>query len=66
MEKPTTTQMAAVKQVLWYIKGTLNNGCVYLKKQLDMDLNGYYDTDLIGDIDDRKSTIGILYFLVAV
>lgn len=63
MEKPTTTHMAAVKQILRYIKGTLNIGCVYLKKQPDMDLVGYCDSDLAGDIDDRKSTTGILYFL---
>ncbi|KAF2310093.1 hypothetical protein GH714_006509 [Hevea brasiliensis] len=63
MEKPTTTHMAAVKQVLRYIKGTLNSGCVYSKKQPDMSLVGYCDSDLAGDIDDRKSTTGILFFL---
>lgn len=63
MEKPTTSHMAAVKQVLRYIKGTINLGCVYLKKQSDMGLIGYCDSDLAGDIDDRKSTTGVLYFL---
>ncbi|KAF2293026.1 hypothetical protein GH714_035170 [Hevea brasiliensis] len=62
MEKPTTTHMAAVKQVLRYIKGTLNSGCVFSKKQPDMSLVGYCDSDLAGDIDDRKSTTGILFF----
>jgi hypothetical protein len=31
MEKPTTEHLAAVKQVLRYVKGTLDHGCMYKK-----------------------------------
>ena len=33
MEAPTTAHMTDVKQILRYVKGTLNLGCVYLKEQ---------------------------------
>ncbi|KAL8161831.1 hypothetical protein V2J09_013320 [Rumex salicifolius] len=63
MEAPTTTHMNVVKQILRYVKGTLNLGCFYVKKQPKEELIGYSDSDLIGDIDDRKSTTGVIYFL---
>ncbi|RVW63782.1 Retrovirus-related Pol polyprotein from transposon TNT 1-94 [Vitis vinifera] len=56
MEKPTTEHMAAVKHILRYVKGTLNLGCVYEKKEGSLELIGYSDSDLAGDTDDRKST----------
>lgn len=63
MQSPTTTHLAAVKQILRYVKGTLNLGCVYEKNQKNGDLVGYSDSDLAGDIDDRKSTTGVIFFL---
>ena len=65
MEAPTTEHWAAVKQILRYIKGTTNFGCVYLreKRKEMVELLGYSDSDLAGDIDDRKSTSGVAYFL---
>ena len=65
MEAPTIEHWADVKQILRYIKGTTNFGCVYLReKQKEMvELLGYSDSDLAGDIDDRKSTSGVAYFL---
>ncbi|KAL8166183.1 hypothetical protein V2J09_007682 [Rumex salicifolius] len=62
MEAPTTTHMNDVKQILRYVKGTLNLGCVYVKEQPKEELIGYC-SDLAGDIDDRKSTTGVIYFL---
>ena len=54
-----------MKQILRYIKGTTNFGCVYLreKRKEMVELLGYSDSDLAGDIDDRKSTSGVAYFL---
>ena len=63
MEKPTTEHMAAVKHILRYVKGTLNLGCVYEKKEGSLELIGYSDSDLAGDTDDRKSTSGLIFFL---
>lgn len=62
MENPTTEHLAAVKRVLRYIAGTLHYGCYYKKKQ-EAQLVGYSDSDLAGDIDTRKSTTGVFFFL---
>jgi hypothetical protein len=63
MEKPTTEHMAAVKRVLRYIAGTLDYGCYYTRKEKDAKLIGFSDSDHAGDIDTRRSTSGVLYFL---
>ena len=62
MENPTTEHMAAVKRVLRYISGTLHYGCQYKRKR-EAQLMGYSDSDHAGDIDTRKSTSGVLFFL---
>jgi hypothetical protein len=56
MENLTTEHMVAVKRVLRYIAGTLHFGCYYQRKK---------EAQLIlaGDIDTRKSTTGVLFFL---
>ena len=64
MEAPTSEHLAAVKHILRYVKGTLNFGCSYVKKKgaKDEQLHGYSDSDMAGDVDDRKSTSGVAYF----
>jgi transposase InsO family protein len=64
MECPRSEHMAAVKQILRYIKGSIALGCVY-KRTLDnhLSLTGFTDSDLAGDLDDRKSTTGVMFFL---
>ncbi|KAG8657524.1 hypothetical protein MANES_03G075182v8 [Manihot esculenta] len=64
MEAPTTKHLAAVKQILRYVKGTLHHGCNYNKvEEEEFKLVGYSDSDLARDVDDRKSTTGVIYFL---
>lgn len=64
MESPTTQHLAVVKHILRYVSGTLNFGCYYEKKgSLEPKLVGYCDSDLAGDVDDRKSTTGTVFFL---
>jgi hypothetical protein len=53
----------AVKHILRYVKGTLNSGCIYEKKEGGLVLTGHSDSDHAIDIDDRKSTLGIMFFL---
>jgi hypothetical protein len=66
MEKPREDHRAAVKHLLRYIAGTLDHGVFYSKgKKGDHQLIGYSDTDYAGDVDDRKSTSGMLYCLGA-
>jgi hypothetical protein len=62
MEKPTKEHMMAIKQILRYVKGTINLGCNYRRLSSKPSLLGYSDSDHAGDIDDRKSTTGVLYY----
>jgi hypothetical protein len=64
MEGPTTEHLAVVKRVLRYIAGTLGHGCHYQRRKKEQAvLVGYSDSDLAGDIDTRRSTTGVLFFL---
>ena len=63
MEKPTTEHLAAVKHLLRYIAGTLNFSVTYERGRGALKLMGYSDADLAGDVDDRKSTTGMIFFL---
>jgi hypothetical protein len=62
MEAPTTEHLSMVKHLLRYIAGTLNIGCRYSTSAGVAELVGYSDADLAGDLDDRKSTSGTLFF----
>jgi hypothetical protein len=62
MEAPTTEHLTAVKRILRYVAGTLHYGCFY-KREKEASLVGYSDSDLAGDVDTRKSTSGIFFFL---
>lgn len=62
MEKPTVTHWTAVKQILRYVQGTLSYGCRYVQGG-NGGLLGYSDSDHAGDIGDRKSTSGQVFFL---
>jgi hypothetical protein len=64
MEEPHEDHLVAVKQILRYIAGTSGVGVFYPKKKEDSaELMGYSDSDLTGDLDNRKSTSGVLFFL---
>lgn len=64
MKAPITAHMAAVKQILRYVKDTINYGCYYThKKDSGLKLIGYSDSDFACDINDRKSITGVSYFL---
>uniref|UniRef100_A0ACD5Y6T1 Uncharacterized protein n=1 Tax=Avena sativa TaxID=4498 RepID=A0ACD5Y6T1_AVESA len=64
MEKPTSEHLAAVKHILRYVSGTLNLGLVYHReKERNMQLSGFSDSDMAGDVDDRKSTTGVIFYL---
>jgi hypothetical protein len=52
-----------MKQILRYIRGTLGHGCCYKAGSGELKLTGFSDSDHAGDVDDRKSTSGIVFFL---
>lgn len=63
MERPTAIHQAAIKRILRYIKGTINYGLTYSKGRGNYLLQGFSDSDLAGDVVDRKSTGGMVFYL---
>ena len=62
MEEPIYSHWKALKRVLRYIQGTVSFGLFYSKTE-DYKLVGYSDSDWCGDIDDRKSISGHVFFM---
>lgn len=64
MEEPRQEHLAAVKHLLRYVAGTIDLGVIYQRLQKGNNrLVGYSDSDLGGDVDQRKSTTGVIFFL---
>ncbi|XP_074351075.1 secreted RxLR effector protein 161-like [Apium graveolens] len=63
MERPTKIHQDAVKQILRYVKGTINHGLLYEKNSGNNILTGYSNSDLDGYLDDRKSTGDMIFYL---
>jgi len=64
MEAPSKAHWGVVKHILRYLRGTAGYGCKYeTNTELKPILLGYSDSDFAGDIEDRKSTTGMVYFL---
>ncbi|WVZ90550.1 hypothetical protein U9M48_036842 [Paspalum notatum var. saurae] len=61
--EPRMEHMAAMKRVLRYIKGTADYGLFCTNGGDKLELVGYGDGDMAGDVDDRKSTTGVIFFL---
>ena len=59
---PTQSHLTAAKRILRYLKGTTYLGLSY-KKCAEGNLTGYSDADWAGDMDDRYSTSGNVFFL---
>ena len=64
MEEPHKDHYAAVKHILRYIAGTCDWGIFYPRKNGGHAvIRGFSDSDLAGDLDSRKSTSGLIFFL---
>ncbi|KAL0356303.1 UNVERIFIED_CONTAM: Retrovirus-related Pol polyprotein from transposon TNT 1-94 [Sesamum radiatum] len=61
MENPSEEHMNAAKRILRYLKGTFDYGIFYTSSN-DVCLKGYCDSDYAGDVDDRKSTTGFVFY----
>jgi hypothetical protein len=62
MEKPTQEHLEVVKRIIRYIAGTIRYGVQYGREE-EWKLIGFSDSDLSGDVDTRKCTSGIIFFL---
>jgi hypothetical protein len=64
LEEPWEDHLAAVKKILRYVAGTCNWRLWFgWKKGNQALLTGFNDVDFAGDVDARKSTIGVIFFL---
>jgi hypothetical protein len=64
MEAPKQEYLDAVKRVLRYVAGTVDYDLLYPRgKSESLQILGYSDSDMAGDIDDSKSTLGVICFL---
>ena len=65
MEEPREEPLVVVKRILHYVAGTRGWGVRYCTRRgkEKLELVGYSDSDMTGDVDDRKSTSGVIYFL---
>ncbi|PKU78730.1 Retrovirus-related Pol polyprotein from transposon TNT 1-94 [Dendrobium catenatum] len=61
MHKPLVSHFDALKRLLRYIQGTINQGLPLYKDELK--LQSYTDSDWAGDSKDRKSVTGYCNFL---
>lgn len=52
-----------VKLILHYVKRTTSYGLKYKKGQSPKELADFTDSDLAGDIDDRKNTVKMTFYL---
>ena len=66
MERPTVMHHKAVKQNLRYLKGTMHYGLVYGRGGVAEEITGFTDSDMAGDMDDRKSTSGMAFYVRSV
>lgn len=62
MHNPRTTHLQAVKHIYHYIKGTLEHG-IKFHKTCDYLLRGYANADWVGSVDDRRSTMALVFLL---
>jgi hypothetical protein len=63
IEKPTIMHLKAVKQIIRYVKESVDLGLVYTKGG-DLEVpSGYLDSDLADDLVGRRITVGMAFYL---
>lgn len=63
MERPTKLHLDAVRRILRYVKGTTHFGLVYSENSGNNVFTGFSNSDLAGQLDERRSTGGMVYYL---
>ncbi|XP_034708988.1 secreted RxLR effector protein 161-like [Vitis riparia] len=62
MDCPIELHLQSTKRILRYLKGTIDFG-VFYKKGGNEELIAYTYSDYVGDLDDRKNTLGYVFML---
>ncbi|XP_066334377.1 secreted RxLR effector protein 161-like [Miscanthus floridulus] len=62
METLNLEHCGAIKRIVKYVAGTTELGCKFVKGQ-SSELFGFTNSDHAGDIEKRKSTTGVVFFL---
>ena len=62
MDHPHNIHWRAAKRILNFVQGTRTHGIHYVA-QSSLELNGFIDSDWVGDNTDRKSTYGYVFML---
>lgn len=63
MSKYNEQHWRAIKNVLRYLKGTVDYGILYDGSIESIQVQGYSDSDYAGDLDTRRSTSGYIFML---
>jgi hypothetical protein len=64
MEAPKREHLGSVKRLLRYVSGTVDYGLLYPSGDGgEINILGFSDSNMAGDIDDSKSTSGVVFFL---
>ena len=63
LENPGPVEWVMLKHVLRYLKGSMNNGLLYVKTDHGLSLIGYSDSDWASCSEDRRSTTGYYFSL---
>jgi hypothetical protein len=63
MANPGKQHWNAVKWIFRYLKGTTDNGITFVRQKSDLSVVGYVDADYVGDLDDRRSTMGYVFII---
>jgi hypothetical protein len=63
MEDSKEDHMDALKHLLWYVTATTDYGLQYARGDRQLRLLGYSDNDLAADVDGRRSTTGVMFFV---
>jgi hypothetical protein len=66
LKDPREDHQAAAKHLLQYVTGTCGHAVVYPRGEgTTLELTGFNDSDMAGDVDGRQSTSGVLFKLGA-
>lgn len=63
MKRPTFKHQQAVKYILRYMWGRVDHWLIYARDGTNKTIIGFTDSDLAGDVIDRRSTGGICFYL---